>query len=190
MLKRTHKRESGFTIIEIVIVLAISSLILLGLMVLYNNYYKVYNSQEATARVVSGSALIGSEIQNTAKQANAILASRNISGTVYTTNSNTVVFSLPAVSNSGSLIPNEYDYVVFYINGTKLYKLVSAHANSFRKSNTRQLSDVVGSVNFSYNNGDFALVNRVDVAINMQITIRGVATSHQLQQTLFLFNAR
>lgn len=186
-LKNIHAQD-GFTIVEIVVVLGITILIMLGLFTLYDNYYKVYNAQEATARVVSAAALTGSELQNSIKQAESVLSSHTISGTTYNSDSDTIVLRLPAVNSSGSLIASQYDYIVFNVDGTRLSKITSAYSSSFRQSGTRQLSDVVGTATFSYNNGDFAQVDRVDVNVNMQVTNRGITTSQNLQQSLYLFN--
>lgn len=190
MKSKHFSDQAGFTVIELVVVLAVSVAILAGLLVLYNNYYRIYYAQEATARVVSASALTGSELQMAAKQAEAVVESRTVNGTTYQSDSDTVVFQLPAVTGSGSVIPNEHDYIVFNTDGTKLYKVTDAYGSSQRDDGTKLLSDVVGAVNFSYNNGNFTMVDKVDVSIDMELTVRGAANSQKLQQTLFLFNAK
>lgn len=174
-------KQRGFTIIETIIVIAIFLIIIAGLLALYTNYNKVYNSQQATARVIGSSSITVAELQGDVRQASEIMTSYVFSGTTYTTDADTLVLKLPALLNSSSGL-GEYDYIVYYLNGTKLYRQVLASANSTRKSVTQQLSDTISSVAFTY------AIGSVGVDIQLQLTVGRSTVSHRIQQTLYLRN--
>ncbi|OGI26294.1 MAG: hypothetical protein A3J76_04680 [Candidatus Moranbacteria bacterium RBG_13_45_13] len=187
-MKKKGAIGHGITFAEAIISVAILIIILLALVYLYNNYTKVYNYQQAVMNLSGSARAAANELQNTALQADEIVASHNFSGTTYSSDQDTLVLEIPSVDNQGNIVDDKYDYVVFYLTGRNLYKLVQADAASSRPSELKQLCDSVEAVAFTYNNADLSLANKIDADIEMQTITRRQTVLYNLSQDIYLRN--
>lgn len=182
------KTQTGFTLIETIVAIAIMTIVLAALLLLLTNFYKVFHVQQSTARVAGSATIAGNELQAKITQATQIVVSSTISSTLYTTDSDTLVLQLPSINGSGAIIASTYDYAVFYISSGALYLRVQPNGASSRPTIYKQLSDSISTTSFTYNNGDVTQATKVDIDIMMQLTAGKTTTIHRLKQTLYLRN--
>jgi type II secretory pathway pseudopilin PulG len=187
-MKKNQKNRKGFSFIEAIVSIAIFIFILLALVLVYDNYSKVYNYQEAVFNLAASARATANEMQNAALQADHIVASHSFSGTTYTTDQDTLVLEIPSIDSQGDIVSGKYDYVVFYITGSNLYKRLEADAASSRASVTRQLSENIESVAFTYNNADLSLASKITADIHMQKMTRRQTVSYELEQDIYIRN--
>jgi hypothetical protein len=174
--------------IEAIFASAILFFILGALVVLYLNFSKFYNRQQAEINIGNSARETVKELQSAALQSNQIIASHDFSGTVYSTDQDTLVLEIPSIDGSGNIVSGKHDYVVFYLTGKKLYRLVEADVVSNRSSGQNQLSDAVMALTFTYNNPNLAQATKIDTNLQMQ-TISGSQTiSYNLHQEIYLRN--
>lgn len=173
---------------ETVIATAILIFILVALLVLYNNYFKSFNNQQARIAMGSSAREAVKELQSAFLQADQIMDSHNFSGTTYTTNENTVVLEIPSIDGSKNIVNEKYDYVVFYLTGKNFFRLVEADAVSSRPSGLNRISDTVSTLVFTYDNLDLSQTTKIETDIGMQAISGGRNVSYQLHQEIYLRN--
>jgi hypothetical protein len=183
-----QKSGAGFTLIEMILVIFLGTLLLLGLFSLYDWHSKMYNYQQGLVRVSESARNSSQAILEHTTQAYRVVASQTINGTVYTSSSTALVLQLPAVDGSSNVVPGKWDHVVFFASGTNLYQIISPDPASSRMGGTRLLSDVLGEIEFTYDNGDFTQVRRVAVHIYTEIQVRDQTVTQDLQQNIYLKN--
>jgi Tfp pilus assembly protein PilV len=181
--------NSGFTIIEIVIVIFLTSILLLGLFSLYEWHATMYNYEEITVRVAeSGRNAMQAMYANTA-QAYRVLATSTVNSTLYSSGPSTLVLQIPAIDSSSNIVVGKWDYAAFHSSGTNLYMDISADAASSRKKVVgKLLSDSLYSLNFTYDDSNFTLVKKVVVDLQNRLTQRNRTVNNRLQQSFYLKN--
>jgi len=187
-MKKNRSNKSGFSFIEAIFASAILAFVLVAFVVVYINFFKFYNRQQAEMKIGDSARNIAKEVQSAALQSNQISSSHNFSGPVYSTDQDTLVLEMPSIDGSGNIISGKYDYVVFYKTGENFYKLTEADAASSRPSGFKQLSESVATLIFTYNNSDLAQANKIDTDIQMQSLSGGQNISYHLYQEIYLRN--
>lgn len=157
--------KKGFTIIEIVITLAIFAIISIVIGSLYVSHSNLYRIEAAAADIKSQKIIFVKNFQETGKAANAIVASRQFEGVTYTSSSSTIIFKLPGIDINGDIINGIFDYSVFYKNGNNLYIETDTDALSLRKNITRKLSDISQTMIFRYNSANPADASYASVSL-------------------------
>jgi prepilin-type N-terminal cleavage/methylation domain-containing protein len=178
----------GFTLLEVVIVLFIFTIMMLALVNFFISYNTSYLYDRAMASTANSAATVVNEAQTYVLQADQVVTSHTFGSTVRTSGSGTLVLELPAYDASGNIITNTYDYVAIYSSDGRIYRTIDASASSARKSGTKQLTDAVPTLTFTYNNADFTLVNRVMIDIATQLTVKGSVAQTHLTETVYLRN--
>src|SRR5882724_11083113 len=117
------KKQLGFSVIELIIVIAISVVVLLAVSEIYITFGNSYLYQNANINASASAAAFLNEFNDMGLQADAIVTSRTVSGTTYTTSSTTVVFELPAQDSSGDIVASTYDYAILYASSTYAYRI-------------------------------------------------------------------
>ncbi len=182
------KREQGFTLVELIIVLAICTVLMLGFLSLFEWHQKIYTLEQADVRATSAVRTTLNHMSLYIAQGYEIKATRNVSGTDYTTSSNTVILQLPSVNSSGNVIAATFDYIVFYLDDGSIYQLIEAGSGSTRDSGSKLLADNVNAFTLTYNNGDVSLASEVTIDLQTQIPIRGSTVDARVIDTIFLRN--
>ncbi len=178
----------GFTLMETLLVIGLFVLLLAALIGLYQAYGTLFTAEQGRFVLGNTANTAVTEIEQAVLQANRILASRTISGTTYTTGSNTLVLELSSVDAGGAVISGTFDHVVFYVSGTSLYRLSEPDPASSRQSGVKQLSDTLSALTLSYNAVDVTMASSVTVDITLQ-TLSGHGTfQFHLQQQTYLRN--
>lgn len=180
--------SAGFTLIETSIVAAIFTMIMLVLVTLYINFGHFAQEQRAAIEVVHTAGRIAYEVQNATLAADSIVASHTFSGLALTSATDTLVVELPAVDTSDNIVPATYDYIGIYATGTSAYKVTDAAAGSARTSGSVLLSDVLASLEFSYDALSPSLSTSVEVDVETSDDIRGLTPQTHVHEKTYLRN--
>ena len=187
-LKTDAREKRAFTIIEVLVVIAIFSIVMMAVLELYLNFFKTYAIQNATINNSYSAGAILNETENLVHQANAIVGSKVVSGTSYTTGSTTIILEIPSITSSGDIVSGKYDYAVMYLASTGIYRVLSSDAASSRVSGRKLLSEVVNSFSLTYNSGTPALATRVIEDIVTQSQVKQQTLQTHLTGTVYLRN--
>lgn len=178
----------AFTLIEVVITVALFAVLMFGLSQLYLVNNRVVTLQRSTMGVALDAGSIVDAVRLAASQADHVVASHTFSGVPYTSATTTVVFELPAVDASGSIIANTYDYIAIYSSGANVYRVIDAAPGSDRLSGMKQLADVLGGISFTYDTASFPSVASVTVNATTTALVKGQTTQAHLREHIYLRN--
>lgn len=150
----------GLSLIEIIVTTTIAALIGTALVTFLMQSNGIFFNQNS--KITQGVSLntATSQITNSIKTASSIAAAYPQSSPQYTTNSSTLILSLPAIDAQSLVIDNVYDFIVITKDPQKPYilrKLVfPSVGQSSRKSENMVLATNLSSVTFLYydNNGN------------------------------------
>jgi prepilin-type N-terminal cleavage/methylation domain-containing protein len=188
LFRSASVKQAGFTIVEIIVVVSLISLLILAFLNLYDRHGRLFSFENGVVRTTSGTRAAMSELQQYVLQAQTVVASRTIGGINYSSGAGTLILELPAIDSSNNPISNTWDYVVFYITGSSLYRTIEVAGSSVRLGGTKLLSDTAISLAFTYNNADFSQVSQINVDLTSQIQVNGQAISSREQQQIYLRN--
>jgi prepilin-type N-terminal cleavage/methylation domain-containing protein len=178
----------GFSAIEVLIVIAVSSLIMLALSNIFVTYYDSYAYQNAYINTSVSATTFLNDMNDLSLQASEIVSSHAFAGVTYTTGSTTVVFEIPSVNSSGEILANTSDYAVLFSSTTKLYRIMDADASSARLDGTKQFTDVLQNLTLTYNNPTPSSASNIVVNVLTQSTAKGKTATTHLMQTVYLRN--
>jgi prepilin-type N-terminal cleavage/methylation domain-containing protein len=187
-LAARRERSRGVTLIEAMVVVAISAVAFLALTNLFFTFNSLYGFQQALMATAGSASTAMNALEAAIPPANRVVPSYTVSGSTYTSATTTLVLELPAVTTSGTIVSGANDYVVFFASSTKLYRLIRADAQSARLSGTTTLSSTLHSLSFTYNNADFALVTAVTTDLQTRSLYKQQAAQSRLLEELYLRN--
>ena len=148
-ISKAPGRPRGFTLIEMLIGLAIISLLIVALLSFYSKGQQQFMNQNIQSDVLEKSryplALIARDVKS-AVQVAATWGS-------YTTSSNTLVLEVPSVDSSGLIIDvnSQRDYVIYRVFERKLQRIYDAKEGvSARIDGSRNLADDITGLSITY----------------------------------------
>jgi len=180
--------SQGLTLVELLVVLALSALIILALVTLYTSGQRYFINQDAQAKVLREGRYVLDWIARDIKE--GIQVVQNWSG--YTTSTNCLILQVPSVDATGLIIDiaNEFDYIIYRRkpeDPKRLERILDAKDGvSFRADSTRQLAERVDAFSLSSEGvelssvGDLATVFNIDIAL----TTRQRRHGRDFQETL------
>lgn len=180
--------EDGFTLIELVIVIAVSSVLLLGMLNLFDWHQKIYLQETAnigTTTAVRGSLL---KMSKNIAQATTVMASHTFGSTTYTSGASELVLQLPSVNSSGNAIATTYDYVAYYLSGGALYEKIEANAASTRLATTKLIAENAQTFTLTYDTATPAAASYISIILEDVIATRTNNATTRLTDTIFLRN--
>jgi prepilin-type N-terminal cleavage/methylation domain-containing protein len=152
--KKAGNRPHGLTLIEMLIVVAISAIILVALLSLYMAGQKYFFNENAKADTIEDSRYPMTWISRDIREAFQVVASHG----AYATTSSSVVLELPSIDPAtGGLLAGNLDYIIYRRNPTesgKLERIIDASASSRRQSGTRVLADNVSAFSLAFYKDD------------------------------------
>jgi len=187
-VRHRTQHTAGFTIVELLIVIAVTGLIGAAMVELFISYDSTVTLHRAAIETDTSATMLANELRDMTLQANAIVASHSFSGATLSTGTTSLVLSLPAISSSGSVINGAYDYIGFYASGTTAYRLVDANGSSARASGSKQLSKTLSSMTFSYPAANVTQATSTTFTIITSMTVRGKTAEVQLSESVYLRN--
>ncbi len=178
----------GFTLIEVLITTTLFAVLVLAVVQLYVVYGRVIDLQKSSISV----ALDGSSIMHVAReaglQATNVVASRTFEGITYESGTTTIIFEIPSIDASGSILSGAYDYVGMYASGTAAYRVIDSAPGSVRTRGTKTLTNALNALSFTYDNASFPSVASFTVDATTTATVRGVLTQMHLREHIYLRN--
>lgn len=184
----TARALNAFSILEVVIVIALFSLLLIALFNIIFGHYSIYNSQQATVDISNAARNIMNEVNTAALQANRVVTSHAFSGINYTTGTSTVIFELPSVDSAGNIIAGTYDYIGIVATGSTAYRFINAANGSTRVSGSRRLTSNLSTLTFTYDTANPAASAKVDVDVQTQRQVKNQTIQAHLHQQVYLRN--
>jgi len=178
----------GFTLLETLIVVALTVAILFAITNFYAGFNRFYAYQNASANNATFTGRAIAEIDATVLPASSVLPSRAFATGTYSTGSSVLVLELPSTTSAGGVINGAYDYAVFYVSNGTLYKRLEANGSSSRTTVTEQLVSGVIALTFTYDSGDFGSVTRVSTDLTTQSTHRAGTVNTHLTSEAYLRN--
>lgn len=155
---------SGFTLIEVIIVIFMVGMGMLVLTSLFLNQNQVYQSQTAELTVTADARFALDEIDSSVRAADIVATSYSS----YTTGTQVLVLQLPSINASNQIISATYDYFVYYLSGSSLLRQIFPNAASSRQASTKKMASNVTGLVFTYDNASMALVQQVTTDLTVQ----------------------
>lgn len=160
IIKCLH-HPKGMTLIEMLVVVAISALIMIALLSLYMTGQKYFFNQNAKADAMQDSRFSMASISRDIRESTGIhTAPVVVDGTSYSTNNNDcLVLEVNPLKVDGDfnppivgVVPIPKDYIVYShdVNTSKLYRIVIPDAVSSRRGGSRVVADNVSVLSLSY----------------------------------------
>lgn len=182
------KIARGFTLIEVLITVALSVFLMLAILKLYVVYGRVIIFQKSSIEVALGGNDIMDAVRSAGSQARGVAATHAFSGLNYNSGTTTVLFELPSVDGSGAIIAGTYDYIGIHASSTAVYRLTDAAPGSSRLSGEKRLTNVLEGLSFRYDAQSFPSVTNVIADATTSATVRGEVIQTHLREHVYLRN--
>lgn len=170
-------KHQGFTLIELVVVVALVAICSTVLVSLFIGHNRIYRTQTAELDVTGDARQALDDIDSYVRQTNRTLSTYS----TYTANAQVLILQIQSVNSSSQLIASTFDDVVYYLNNGNLYRQVFPNPSSSRTAQTKKLAGNVTGLIFTYNNPDYAQVTEVTTNITVQenagVQNRAITTS-------------
>lgn len=182
-------QQQGFTIMEVVIVIALFAIILVALLSLFDWHQKIFILEQADVRATSSVRSTMNNMSKYVAQASNIEASRTIAGTSYSTDNDCVVVKIPGLDGSGNLLSGIFDYMAFCLTSGSVNQVTEAGSGSVRIPGSKRLAENVQTFALTYNNGDVTAATAVTIDLQTRVTTRNTsAATARATDTIFLRN--
>lgn len=178
----------AFTLIEVIITIALSTILMLAVTQLYDVYGRIILFQHSSITVALDGSTIMDAVRTAGMQASHVVTTHTFSGISYNSGTTTVLFELPAIDASGFTIPNEYDYMGIYASSTSVYRFIDTASGSSRISGEKRLTNVLNALSFTYDNPNFPSITSVMVDATTSIMVRGEAVQAHHHEHIYLRN--
>ena len=182
--------KKGFTILEIVVTIALTALIMIVIGNIFVSHNRVYRISQSQSDVQRDDSLALSRIKQLISETDKILANRTINGTAYTTGTTAIVLELPSFNASGSPIVG-FDYAAIYVdmaNPKKIYTDTQVTAGSKRPPGKKLLTDLNKTTIFRYNHTDPAQASAVTIYLKTSKIADVVNAESVASTTVYLQN--
>lgn len=166
----------GATLMELAVSVAVSALMftILGAIFVAQGRFVAIHDAIAETQVGAFNALDAVGLY--ASGAEAVVASRTISGTAYTTGDDLVILRLPSIDSNDDIIGATYDYVAFGLDPSASNTFIvdlDADATSARSDLKRTSTDLVDKVIFRYNTVDATAADVIEAYVRTVKDARG-----------------
>ncbi len=178
----------GFTLIEVLITIALSVILILAIEQLYIVYGRVIVFQKSAIEVAHGGNSIMDAVRAAGLQASRVVETHAFSGVTYNSGTTTVLFEIPSVDASGAIIGGSYDYIGIYASSTNVYRLTDAAVGSTRVSGEKRLTGVLDALSFWYDSSSFPSVTNVIVDATTSAMVRDEVSETHLREHIYLRN--
>jgi len=195
-VKKKKSSPKGLTLIELLIVTAIVSFIMIALLTFYAAGQKYFITESARADVLRSSRQALNWISRDIKEGIEVLSSYD----TYTTSDNCLILKVASVDANGIVIDiaNDFDYIIYRVNpafSNRLERIVDASDGvSSRADVTRVIADNAGAFVLSSGGtglgsiADFSLVYRINISLTTSQTWIGKTYSETLNTMIKLRN--
>lgn len=182
--------RSGFTLLEIIIVLSIAIVCFLIILGMYISQSRLYTSESNISELQTINSIAQKTIASAIEQGLEITESRTINGTAYASDSDTIIIKLPAYNSGKQIINGIYDYIAFNFDAanSKIISDTETGIGSARISGEKTVANFVGALNFRYNSNIWTNVSEVEMTFATKKEIGGIEREEQTFKTILLKN--
>lgn len=156
----------GFTLLEVVVVIAIAAIIFIALGALLVTQLNLYGTQDVALELSQNLNNVLRTMEETVGEARDTVPSRTFNSILYTTDNDTLILSFPTIGSDSNPISGQSDYILFRldINGN-LYMEVEPSVGSRRARLVKRLASSVVKLNFIYMNNFSGSVNLIKIEL-------------------------
>ena len=141
-----HSRKKAFSLYELQIALVIGILTLTAAACIYIFYWRTFIIGNDILDVYTNSRVAEMWMARDIRSAAQVVPSYS----TYTTTDHSIVLQVPSVHpQTGDMIPSHYDYIVYKLQGSDLYRIVIPDSLSARTSGSRATAHYCASLLFS-----------------------------------------
>ncbi len=176
--------SNAFTLPELIIASSVAVVISgLLLVIMVRSTGLFYQQSSKVSQGVSVNDAL-SNIRQTLRSASLIANQYPETGTPqYTSGAAQVVFKVPSIDIPGNIISGTHDFIVYYLNDKKLYKVILPNDLSSRENKTQVLSNRVEIILFEYLDSNDNTVSpvasdKVKITIGLKELTGGVDQTH------------
>ncbi|MFQ6068946.1 MAG: type II secretion system protein J [Candidatus Aminicenantales bacterium] len=188
MEKRASKKEEGFTLLELIFVVALGSLIMAALIGLYSTGQRYYVTESARSDIIREGRSVLLWMSRDIKESVQVVESYD----VYSTSTSSLVLKVPSIDANGDIIDvdTEFDYIIYRLNPdypSKLERKVLPKAGvSSRSGSNKVLATKVNS--FTLKSGGSELSGVADLStvesIEISVVLQEIRFGRTFQETL------
>lgn len=188
MIRTRFPARAAFTLVELLVIIAIATSVLAALAYLYLVNNRVILLQYVSISAATSITTLFDSVRDVALQADRVVVSHNFGGNTYSSGSTTVIFELPSIDTSGTIIVGSYDYIGYVMNGNSVYRYADIASGSSRRSGTKLLTTSLTNLTITYDSADFATVTTTTLSATTSVSYAGNAFTAHERQTFILEN--
>lgn len=179
------KSDRGFSLVEIIIATAVSSIVGIMLITIFVQNNQVFNVEQIkTSQGISLNNAV-SEMKSSIRSASSIAASYPSPSPQYTSSADQLVLKLPSIDVNGNIITNTFDHLVITqdsLNNKILRKILFPDVLSSQPAYNKVLMTDLFLLNFSYLDASNNATTPINAAI-IDFTLNS-STKYQFQDQL------
>ncbi len=178
------------TLIELLIVVAISAVIMIALLQLYMAGQRYFFNEDAKADAFEDSRMPMTWISRDVREALQVVATQGS----YATSADTIVLEVPSIDpGTGSLMTGSQDYIIYRRNPTypeKLERIIVAASGTGRQNDRRIMANAVNAFSLAYYKQDgitpaSTITDTFIVDVTLSSTKKGIQrTNHPFVEAL------
>lgn len=140
-----NRKSKGYSLIELQVASIIGFITLLAILALYIFSWRSFSIGNTILDVYLNSRNAVGLIATDIRCASQVISSYG----PYTTTDHRIVLMVPSVDSTGNAIPSHYDYIVYQLQGTDIYRIVQHDALSARPNENRAIAHYCSTLTFS-----------------------------------------
>jgi type II secretory pathway pseudopilin PulG len=166
-------KSKGFSLIELLVIVAIASFIILTILSLYSIGQRYFLSGSARTDVLRNTRQVRNWISRDIKEGIQVLPSWD----VYTTSNTCLILQVPSLDSNGLIIDidNEFDHIIYRLNSeypSRLERIIDAKDGvSSRADTSRVIATEVSSFQLSSGGVDLSAVSDFSKVSSVYITM-------------------
>ncbi|XOU94802.1 MAG: hypothetical protein ACNFW9_01915 [Candidatus Kerfeldbacteria bacterium] len=156
------------TLADVLVSIFIFTIILASITGIFITYKNIYTVEISYNELTINSSILLNKISTTIRQGIEVIETKNINGTDYTTDYDTLILSLATIDSDNNILADTYDYIVYYIDpidNTILKSNLEADVNSKRTSSTKFEGEFIDTIIFNYNNTNFSSIDKIETVL-------------------------
>lgn len=143
-------KAKGLSLVELLIVIGVMTVVGVLLMVIIVNSAGLFTKESAKLQEGLNINDILVQVRSNIKNAGSIVGSYTSGSTTYTTGTTQLILQLSSLDSSNNIIPNTFDYYVYFLDLTRLRFKTFPDAASVRKAQDQIFSNIIDSLKFQY----------------------------------------
>lgn len=142
--------QKGLSLVELLIAMSIATVVGTLLVVVIVNSSGLFYKESSKLNIGLNINDALSKVRGHMKEANAVASSYTAGSTTYTSAETQLVLKVPSLNSSSNIIPNTFDYFIYFLDTSKLRLVTYPDSQSSRKAQDQIFSTNVDRVIFKY----------------------------------------